>query len=134
MIYQLTCLPDESIIFAATEIGPYAYSFDYGSWVSISGDDAPDQVYWSVEYIDEINTVRYGTYGRGIWDYKFDYDPTLSLGDLNQDDSIDQEDMVLLISLLMSVGIVSEEILNLGNIDHDERVSIIDLLLLIDIL
>ena len=32
------------------------------------------------EYIEEINTARYGTYGRGIWDYKFDYDPTLSLG------------------------------------------------------
>ena len=134
MIYQLTCLPDESILFAATEIGPYAYSFDQGSWVLISGDDAPDQVYWSVEYIDEINTARYGTYGRGIWDYKFDYDPTLSLGDLNQDDSIDQDDMVLLISLLMSGEIISEEVLNLGNIDYDERVSIIDLLLLIELI
>ena len=134
MIYQLTCLPNESIIFAATEIGPYAYSFDHGSWVSISGEDAPDQVYWSVEYIDEINTVRYGTYGRGIWDYKFDYNPTLSLGDLNQDDFIDQDDMVVLISLLMSGGMTLEETMNLGNIDYDESLSIIDLLLLIDII
>ena len=45
MVYELASLPDESIIFAATEVGPYAYSFDHGVWEDMSENDAPDQVY-----------------------------------------------------------------------------------------
>ena len=132
MIYELTCLPDESIIFAATELGPYAYTHEGGSWILISGDDAPDQVYWSVEYIDEINTVRFGTYGRGIWDYEFNHNPTISIGDLNQDNLIDEDDLMMLISILMSGQILSEETISLGNLDYDQVLSVFDLLLLAD--
>ena len=134
MIYELACLPDESIIFAATELGPYAYTHEEGSWVLISADDAPDQVYWSVEYIEEINTVRYGTYGRGIWDYEFNHDPTISFGDLNEDDLIDEDDLMLLISILMLGQTVSEQTICLGNLDHDQGLSIFDLLLLVELL
>ena len=133
MIYQLACLPDESILFAATELGPYAYSFDEESWLLISEDDAPDQVYWSVEYIEEINTVRYGTYGRGIWDYQFNHDPTIAIGDLNEDDNINEDDMMLLISIILSGQLVSDQTINLGNLDYDDSLDIFDLLLLVDL-
>ena len=36
----------------------------------MSGLYAPAQTYWSVEYLEEDNIVRYGTYGRGIWDFQ----------------------------------------------------------------
>ena len=134
MIYELACLPDESIIFAATELGPYAYTHEESRWILISGEDAPDQVYWSVEYIDEINTVRFGTYGRGIWDYKFNHDPTISIGDLNEDDFIDEDDFMLLIAILMSGQFSSEETISLGNIDYDQGLSIFDVLLLAEII
>ena len=29
-------------------------------------------VYWSVDYIPSLKTVRFGTYGRGIWDFAID--------------------------------------------------------------
>ena len=40
------------------------------SWVDITGNQAPITIYWSVEALPRGNTLRFGTYGRGIWDYK----------------------------------------------------------------
>ena len=57
------------IVFAATELGPYAYLVNENEWYLLSGDSAPDQTYWSVDFIPNINTARFGTYGRGIWDF-----------------------------------------------------------------
>ena len=37
-------------------------------WYELTQGKAPNQTYWSVEYLQESNTIRYGTYGRGIWD------------------------------------------------------------------
>ena len=56
-------------LFAACEAGPYEYDADAGEWVSILGTEAPLTTYWCVEWVPEIGVVRYGTYGRGIWDY-----------------------------------------------------------------
>ncbi len=61
---------DETMLFAATQAGPYVYIVSDNKWYDMSGMNAPTQTYWSVEYIEEINVVRFGTYGRGIWDFK----------------------------------------------------------------
>ncbi len=71
-VYKMVTLPDESAIFAATDAGPYAYLTAQNKWYSLVGIDVPFQSYWSVEYIPAISTVRYSTYGRGIWDFKLD--------------------------------------------------------------
>lgn len=57
-------------LFAATEVGPYAYDEDAATWEYIGGDDAPITTYWCVEWVPEISAVRFGTYGRGAWDYR----------------------------------------------------------------
>ena len=33
------------------------------------GTEAPLTIYWCVEWVPEIGVARFGTYGRGIWDY-----------------------------------------------------------------
>ena len=43
--------------------------FEDNQWEDIMGFEGPDQTYWTVEYIPEIYTARFGTYGRGIWDF-----------------------------------------------------------------
>jgi len=49
-------------LFAATEVGPYAYEIDgNGEWFDLAGISGPDQVYWTVDYVPVINTVRFGT-------------------------------------------------------------------------
>lgn len=70
MIYDIAPTLGDEFIFAATELGPYVYSTETNEWANLSGDFAPDQIYWTVEFVDEIKTARFGTYGRGIWDFK----------------------------------------------------------------
>lgn len=70
LVYSMDIVPNDSLLFAATEVGPYVYVPTENMWYDIAGTDAPYQTYWSVEYVDEIKAVRYGTYGRGIWEFK----------------------------------------------------------------
>ncbi len=76
MIYGLAATDDEKFLFAATDVGPYIYSVDAGIWYDMSVGHAPDMVYWSVDYIPALKTVRFGTYGRGIWDFVIGGAPT----------------------------------------------------------
>ncbi|MBK6888647.1 MAG: hypothetical protein IPI59_15200 [Sphingobacteriales bacterium] len=69
LVFQLTGNDDETLLFAATEAGPYVYVVAENEWYDMSGLGAPLQTYWTVEYIPAIKTVRFGTYGRGIWDF-----------------------------------------------------------------
>ncbi len=69
MIYSLAVTPDDKFVFAATENGAYMYSNEKGRWFDITSEQAPDQLYWSVEYVPSLKVARFGTYGRGIWDY-----------------------------------------------------------------
>lgn len=61
-------------VFAATQTSAYARRRDGGEWVDITGNEAPVTTYWSVEALAHENTMRFGTYGRGIWDYRQDPD------------------------------------------------------------
>ena len=72
MVYDLALTPDDELLFAATEAGPYVYVDSLDWWFDMSGISAPDQVYWSVEYMELTQTVRFGTHGRGIWDFTID--------------------------------------------------------------
>ena len=62
--------PDESIIFAATSIGPYAYEVSEGSWSDMAGTDAPLLQYMDVEYLSATHTARFATFARGVWDFQ----------------------------------------------------------------
>lgn len=68
-IFELCGNYNDSLIFAATEVGPYVYVVADSQWYDMQGAGAPDQTYWGVEYIQSLNTVRFCTYGRGIWDF-----------------------------------------------------------------
>lgn len=72
LVYGLACTPDESLIFAATESGPYVYKQSDTTWYYLGGTSAPDELFWSVEYIPSLHIARFGTYGRGIWDFVLD--------------------------------------------------------------
>ena len=72
LVYELATNTDESLIFAGTQIGPYVYSVAQDQWFDMRGLGAPMQAYTSVEYIVGEDVVRYGTFGRGVWDFKID--------------------------------------------------------------
>jgi hypothetical protein len=68
LVFQLAISRDGSTLFAATQVGPYA-SQNEGAWSDIAGVSGPDQTYWTVDYIPTVDIARFGTYGRGIWDF-----------------------------------------------------------------
>ncbi|MDP4219126.1 MAG: FlgD immunoglobulin-like domain containing protein [Bacteroidota bacterium] len=72
LVLGLAATEDEDFLFAATDVGPYVYSKKAGRWFDMSLGNAPDMVYWSVEYIPTLKIVRFGTYGRGVWDFTMD--------------------------------------------------------------
>jgi photosystem II stability/assembly factor-like uncharacterized protein len=69
MIYDMAITPDDKYLFAATDVGPYVFISENNCWYDLSNGFAPDQTYWTVDYLPLTNTVRFGTYGRGIWDF-----------------------------------------------------------------
>jgi len=72
LFFDIEFNEDESLLFAATEIGPFVYHFGENKWYFLGGGDCPDNTFWDVEYLPELRTVRYATYGRGIWDFKIE--------------------------------------------------------------
>lgn len=74
LVYCLGEAPDGSgTLFCGTETAAYRRDAGAGAWTDITGNEAPITVYWSVEALPGENTMRFGTYGRGIWDYQIDY-------------------------------------------------------------
>ncbi len=73
LVYCLGEAPDGSgTLFAGTENAAYMRDSAAANWVDITANDAPITTYWSVEPLPHENTMRFGTYGRGIWDYQID--------------------------------------------------------------
>ncbi len=72
LVSDLAADPQGRYLFAATDVGPFVYSMAHRQWYYLGGANAPEQVYMSVEYIPATRTVRFGTYGRGIWDFVAD--------------------------------------------------------------
>lgn len=70
LIFEMTCNLDGTLLFAASEVGPWVYIVAKNQWYDLSGLAAPQQTWWSVDFIPVLNTARFGTYGRGIWDFK----------------------------------------------------------------
>ncbi|MBI5363145.1 MAG: hypothetical protein HZA53_08195 [Planctomycetes bacterium] len=70
LVYDLAWATDGSEdVYAATESGPYRWDAQHSTWLAISENRTPITTYWSVEIVDQGRTARFGTYGRGIWDY-----------------------------------------------------------------
>lgn len=73
LVFEMAVNEDGSLLFAATELGPFVYVADQDEWYDLAGAGAPEQTYWSVDYVPAIRTARFGTYGRGIWDFRIDH-------------------------------------------------------------
>lgn len=77
VIFDLDANTDETLLFAATSSGPHVYLVSDSTWYPMKGKAAWCE-YFSVEYLDVSSTVRFGTYGRGFWDFKITQQPLLS--------------------------------------------------------
>ena len=134
LVFQLVGTPDDAVLFAATEIGPYAYSRNEDKWFLLSGTSAPDQTYWTVDYISEINTARFGTYGRGIWDFVLNENYQNYLGDVNNDLNINIQDIILVINFIIgNNNPTMQEFIN-SDLNLDNEINILDIVIILDII
>ena len=133
LIYELTGTPDDAFLFAATEVGPYVYIADEEEWTELAGISAPDQTYWSVEYIPELNTARFGTYGRGIWDFIIDNYSTI-LGDVDLNEVVNVQDLILLVNFVLGSTNPSQEQFISGDINSDNTLDILDVIETVNII
>ena len=131
LVYEITGTPDDSYFFAATEVGPYIYINNEGTWKNLADIYAPDQTYWSVEYIPELNTARFGTYGRGIWDFIIN---TVLLGDVNLDGLINIQDIIMMINFVLEINIPNNTEFNASDINTDNLLNILDIIATINII
>lgn len=70
LVYCMAAATDTSgAVFCGTESGAWRYDPDLGTWHDILGTEAPINTYWTCESVPSQNLIRFGTYGRGIWDY-----------------------------------------------------------------
>ena len=134
LVYEISGNDEGDLYFAATEIGPYIYSENENQWMYLGGVSAPDQTYWSVEFIPELNTARFGTYGRGIWDFVIDEFYNIILGDINADDVVNIQDIIIIINFILDLLEPSEQQLFSANINDDDVIDVLDVILLINII
>lgn len=85
-VFNVVGNPDETVLYAATEAGPYAYDFENEIWHYMGGADAPNTTFWSVEYVPQHDIVRFGTYGRGIWDFEVTSQPVSAIDFVQEND------------------------------------------------
>lgn len=57
-------------IYAATDAGAFRFDRVLGQWFDIMATQAPVTTYWSVEAVAADGKMRFGTYGRGLWDFQ----------------------------------------------------------------
>ncbi len=100
-VFEMVYDKEEKFIFAATEAGPYVYVINQGKWYDLAQDKAPNQRYWSVEFLEESQNIRFGTYGRGIWDLNLEF--------LSKTDKLTQQEDKISVSPNPSSGIFTLE-------------------------
>ena len=134
LVYDLASTDEENFIFAATAVGAFAFSTEDGVWEDIMGFEGPDQTYWTVEYVSEIYSARFGTYGRGIWDFIIDENIDILLGDLNEDSIINIQDIIILINISLSVINPTDYQNIAGDINGDGTIDVLDIITCINII
>ena len=71
LAYCLVEGPDGSgSMYLGTQSGAWEWDPVAKGWNDILGADGPLTLYWSVEAVPSLNTIRFSTYGRGVWDYQ----------------------------------------------------------------
>lgn len=133
LAFKVVGTEDDSYYFTSTEVGPYAYLPDENTWINIMGVSAPDQTYWSVEYIDAINTARFGTYGRGIWDFVVD-DSIIIDGDVNLDQIVNVQDIILIINFILDISQPNEQQFEASDVNDDDILNVMDVVEIINII
>lgn len=68
----MTGTPDGKFVFAGTDVGPFVFDVSQETWHPMFGGSAAMFNTTDIEYIEASKTVRFGTWGSGVWDFTID--------------------------------------------------------------
>jgi hypothetical protein len=74
-VSELTLNTAETLLFAATDAGPYVCVLNTGQWYSLGTANSPVKGFRAVEWLPAQNIARFATYGRGVWDFQVTAQP-----------------------------------------------------------
>lgn len=74
-VLDMTMSNDNKYLFAAAYDAAYVYIVEENRWYNLTGLTGPDVPYFAVEYVPTIQTARFATHGRGIFDFKINTGP-----------------------------------------------------------
>jgi photosystem II stability/assembly factor-like uncharacterized protein len=74
-VSEMVLNSSETLLFAATDAGPYVCLLSTGQWYSMTGTTAPVKAFRAVEFFASTNTARFATFGRGVWDFQITAQP-----------------------------------------------------------
>jgi len=66
---DMVATPNGQFVFAGTDVGPYVFVVNEQKWHALGGIDVPFFNGMDVDYIESIQTVRFASWGSGIWDF-----------------------------------------------------------------
>ena len=64
----------------------------------------------------------------------FEYNPVLITGDLNQDETVNVEDLIILIEIVLTAMDIPDYVMRVGDLNYDASIDLIDILILADML
>ena len=93
LVYSMVEAMDGSgCVFAGTSNAAWVRCPDDAAWAEITDPTAPITLYWSVHALPHENSLRFGTYGRGIWDFKMETPACYPVVDADGDSVFCHED------------------------------------------
>lgn len=84
--------PDSKFVFAGTDIGPYVFDVEKEKWFSI-GEGIGFFNSVDLDYIESINTMRFGTWGSGVIDFKIE-DTNTEEEEVIEEEEPDEEETI----------------------------------------
>lgn len=83
LVYCMAEAPDQSgVLFCGSDQGAWRFDPASSMWSDLLGTEAPINTYWTCEAVPSQNIIRFGTYGRGIWDYHLETPGCFPYGEL----------------------------------------------------
>lgn len=84
-VHGISSANEDSLLFVSTRNGPFVYSEKFEKWLSLSVESLPNRDWTCVQTFEKENTVWFGTFGRGLWefDYQFIKDSVKSIVEIS---------------------------------------------------
>ncbi|WP_440617054.1 carbohydrate-binding protein [Cysteiniphilum sp. 6C5] len=116
---KLQGTPDGRLVFVGTTLGPFVFDTLLRQWFSLLDAKTPIFMTQDISYIPSINTIRFGTWGLGIYDFQITINPKLAFSQDKIDFNTSQQQSVTTKQItITNIGLVSAKLGKVTGLSH----------------